>query len=238
MAAAFARRAAAEHAETAAGYSTLEGAYFAIDYPTEWRVETNEGSRGSYLDTTIRSMRDPNKLLRVDVAPNAPYADPMKNAEPVESAVGREAGYREISFERTTFNGYDAVRWEFLVPEQGVLLHKVDVMFVDDDGDGVAVLTQAPASVYRFWTGQFSRIRGSLVPNDTAPTSDTSVQSDSDFCTTHECIANFDNGTGYIVQCVDGTWSHSGGIQGACSYHGGETSNIYAGPPAPSSLVA
>jgi hypothetical protein len=28
-------------------------------------------------------------------------------------------------------------------------------------------------------------------------------------------------GTGSLVQCRDGTWSHSGGIQGACSWHGG-----------------
>ena len=42
-----------------------------------------------------------------------------------------------------------------------------------------------------------------------------------DFCDTHACIENFDNGTGYVVQCADGTYSHSGGIQGACSWHGG-----------------
>lgn len=44
----------------------------------------------------------------------------------------------------------------------------------------------------------------------------------SDFCSTHTCIGNFDNGNGYVVQCADGTWSHSGGESGACSYHGGE----------------
>ena len=42
-----------------------------------------------------------------------------------------------------------------------------------------------------------------------------------DFCDTHECIPNFGNGRGYPVQCEDGTWSQSGGIQGACSWHGG-----------------
>ena len=43
-----------------------------------------------------------------------------------------------------------------------------------------------------------------------------------DFCSTHPCIGNFDNGNGYIVECADGMWSHSGGEPGACSYHGGE----------------
>ena len=42
------------------------------------------------------------------------------------------------------------------------------------------------------------------------------------FCLTHSCIGNFGSGRGSIVECSDGTWSHSGGIQGACSSHGGE----------------
>lgn len=42
------------------------------------------------------------------------------------------------------------------------------------------------------------------------------------FCSIHDCIPNYSNGNGYTVQCADGTYSHSGGIQGACSYHGGE----------------
>jgi hypothetical protein len=43
-----------------------------------------------------------------------------------------------------------------------------------------------------------------------------------DFCTTHSCIGDWTNPSGYIVQCADGTWSHSGGVSGACSWHGGE----------------
>jgi hypothetical protein len=42
------------------------------------------------------------------------------------------------------------------------------------------------------------------------------------FCLTHTCIANFGNGHGSVVQCSDGEWSHSGGLSGACAYHGGE----------------
>jgi hypothetical protein len=34
-------------------------------------------------------------------------------------------------------------------------------------------------------------------------------------------IPNYENGTGYRVQCADGMYSHSGGRQGACSGHGG-----------------
>lgn len=45
---------------------------------------------------------------------------------------------------------------------------------------------------------------------------------DVEFCSAHKCIPNFPNGNGYIVQCADGEWSHSGGLSGACSDHGGE----------------
>jgi hypothetical protein len=50
---------------------------------------------------------------------------------------------------------------------------------------------------------------------------------DGSFCDTHACIDNFDNGSGYVVKCADGEWSHSGGRPGACSYHGGETGDTY-----------
>lgn len=44
----------------------------------------------------------------------------------------------------------------------------------------------------------------------------------SGFCSTHRCVGNLDHEHDSIVQCVDGTWSHSGGRQGACSGHRGE----------------
>jgi hypothetical protein len=58
---------------------------------------------------------------------------------------------------------------------------------------------------------------------DTGSADGSGGTSDASFCDTHHCIPNFDNGNGYIVQCRDGMWSHSGGIQGACSHHGGES---------------
>ena len=42
------------------------------------------------------------------------------------------------------------------------------------------------------------------------------------FCSYFDCIPSFwDSTNGYVVQCSDGTFSHSGGRQGVCSYHGG-----------------
>jgi hypothetical protein len=48
---------------------------------------------------------------------------------------------------------------------------------------------------------------------------------DGQFCQSHTCIENFPYGHGTVVKCSDGEWSHSGGIQGACSDHGGEVNS-------------
>jgi hypothetical protein len=45
---------------------------------------------------------------------------------------------------------------------------------------------------------------------------------DAKFCSEHECIGSFQTEGGTIVECSDGTYSHAGGISGACSHHGGE----------------
>jgi hypothetical protein len=45
----------------------------------------------------------------------------------------------------------------------------------------------------------------------------------SDFCNYFNCIPSFWESTlGYVDECNDGTYSHSGGRSGACSYHDGE----------------
>lgn len=52
----------------------------------------------------------------------------------------------------------------------------------------------------------------------------------SDICTYFtSCIANFRNGRGYMVECNDGTYSMSGGIEDACSYHEGVKRPVYSG---------
>ena len=50
----------------------------------------------------------------------------------------------------------------------------------------------------------------------------------SDVCAYLNCIPSFWQHTnGYVDECVDGTFSHSGGVRGACSYHGGESQPVY-----------
>jgi hypothetical protein len=146
------RRVAAERAEVPTTTSNFEGAYFAIAYPSDRTAEASETPKGNYLDTTIRSSKDANKMLRVDVEPNSTSTDVWTNARDVEALLARQSAYRELGFTETTFQGYDAVRWEFVVAEHGVLLHKVDVFFTDDVGDSFALLTQTPAGSYRYWS--------------------------------------------------------------------------------------
>ena len=51
----------------------------------------------------------------------------------------------------------------------------------------------------------------------------------SNFCGYFNCIPSFWTSTnGYVDECTDGTYSHSGGVSGACSHHGGERRPLYS----------
>ena len=92
-------------------------------------------------------------------------------------------------------------------------------------------LAMDPTQDYHVCQGQQAGICGGPLAATTNPSPTGTAPSGSaapaDFCSTHVCIPSFASGTGYIVQCADGEWSHSGGNQGACSDHGGETSTTY-----------
>jgi len=49
----------------------------------------------------------------------------------------------------------------------------------------------------------------------------------SSFCSYFNCIASFWQGTGYITECGDQTYSKSGGHTGSCSKHGGDLRTLY-----------
>ncbi len=49
-----------------------------------------------------------------------------------------------------------------------------------------------------------------------------------DFCYYFDCIASFwDSTNGYVEQCADKMFSHSGGRSGSCSWHGGNYRPLY-----------
>lgn len=148
-----------------ASWTTYPGAYFSIAYPNTWTVRDAEQSRGSYLDTTIVSPNDPNILIRVDVTPGANSPDPETAAAPVVAALRREQGYQELDYTLFSFQGYNALYWEFLVPEGGVLLHKVEVVFTSGNGDDFGLLVQAPDNVYSSYSTFFTDVLNSLTVN-------------------------------------------------------------------------
>lgn len=145
-----------------ASLEIFDGARFDVSFPSGWVVETAEEDKGAYEDTTIHHPGDRRVFLRVDVSDGTP--DHEASAREVESLVARQPGYRRLDFSPTILSGRDATRWEFLVLEGGVQMRKVDVFFTDGAGDGVAVLTAAPASRFAAWETIFEQLRASVRP--------------------------------------------------------------------------
>ena len=93
--------------------------------------------------------------------------------------------------------------------------------------------SSAQIGCYAVWTFKTRVYSRSIVITETetkylisrdftsAPPQAVSAPASGDFCATHVCIPNYPNGTGSTVRCRDGSYSHSGGRQGACSHHGG-----------------
>ena len=49
------------------------------------------------------------------------------------------------------------------------------------------------------------------------------------FCTYFTCVSTFWTATsGYVAECVDGHYTHSGGVSGACSHNGGVLRALYS----------
>lgn len=82
--------------------------------------------------------------------------------------------------------------------------------------EGKIYLRTAQIAIAANWAKLYAILtKPTPAPQQTQPTSQAG------FCSTHQCIPNFDQGTGTIVQCQDGEYSHSGGESGVCSGHGG-----------------
>jgi hypothetical protein len=49
-------------------------------------------------------------------------------------------------------------------------------------------------------------------------------------CDYFACVAKFESGTGFMVECADGRYSLSGGRTAVCASHGGASRPVYSGP--------
>ena len=140
-----------------------EGQTFAILYPSTWEIVSSERamSWGGY-DTTIQAEGDPSRLMRVDVTLDANSPSPEAAAAPVIKALRPQRGYAELSLEHIDFNGYDALRWEFTVEERGLLLHKIDIFFIDELGNTWALLAQSPDNEWPQAEQSYERLLGTF----------------------------------------------------------------------------
>lgn len=147
---------------TASSVQTYPGTDFSIDYPSSFTIVSAEANKGTYFDTTIESG---NYLIRVDENPTGGSGSVDAAAAPVLAGLRTENGYRELSLTHTTFQGYEALRWEFEVPERGTLLHKTDTFFITGTGSEWAILSQAPAVDWARVAPAFSAIESSFQAN-------------------------------------------------------------------------
>jgi Trypsin-like peptidase domain len=141
--------------------STYYGRSFSIRYPGGWRITTAEHNYGSYTDTSIVDPANPAWLLRIDEGRHR-SPTPERAAQPVIKTLESERGYKQISRKRVLFDRSPALRWEFVVPEKGVLLHKVDIFVTADGHHDWAILFQAPATEWRYAGHRFSASVASL----------------------------------------------------------------------------
>jgi S1-C subfamily serine protease len=147
--------------------ATYPGQAFTIDYPSSWQVRNAEAPQSwGGTDTTIVSPTDSSILVRVDVRPNTSVSSPQAAAQPVIDGLRGQPGYQQLDLSPDTVDGFPALHWEFLVDEGGVLMHKEDDFFIDTtNGDGVAVLSQAPADQYSGLASEFASLRSTLSMN-------------------------------------------------------------------------
>ena len=146
---------------------SYNGTAFSVEYPPDGS-SSQPNNRHSYgTDTTLASPSAPTTtIVRIDVSTNAPHISLRALAQPEITALSREAGYRLIALTGGSVDGFPALRWEFEVDENGTLLQKEDDFFVDSaNDDGVAILTEAPASEYSAYATAFAAIRQTLLMN-------------------------------------------------------------------------
>ena len=149
-------------APASAQTATFTARAFSIKYPAGWIIQTNQKRYPWGTDTTVVSPANAHTLLRVDVSPNLKTSDPLSASRAEISQVSQQPGYQQLGLTSNTVNGNPGERWEFLVNDNGVVEHSVDQFIVTPHGDGLAILTQAPASQYASLAEEFTALRQTI----------------------------------------------------------------------------
>jgi hypothetical protein len=210
-----------------AGLAPYRARLYSAEVPLGW-TRTREQT-GSTLRTTSE-WEDPSHPRRYLVIDTSEYEDytPREKAESVRAQVAHHPSYQEIAFGPERVGSREGWKWVFRLSGD----QRADY-FVSDCNTTFAVLGSTSPRDFRRYERLFRSVAETVSPScpdvgpppdDPQPLPDPAPNPDSDeadFCQTRRCIPNFYEGQGSIVQCADGSWSHSGGRPGACSYHGG-----------------
>jgi hypothetical protein len=128
--------------------------------PAGWANWEMDERGWSYVVT-----RDHRVQARIEVTPDVRTHDPAVLANRARRVARRRPGYHEIRFRRETMNGEDAVRFDYLMREDGTKLRFESVFFVDSYGRGIGFFERVPAVSYHAWSVVFQHMRNSLSIN-------------------------------------------------------------------------
>jgi hypothetical protein len=154
---------AAPATETAPVLDRYEAPQFSLRYPRGWRISSHDTGAAGSSETTIASRGAPGVLVRVDVSRGTADAQATVAARAL-TAAALNPGYRKLALGVTSIAGFDGARWDYLVREHGVELHRTEVVFTDSRGNGYALVEQAPSAVFAHWQRTFDDVRESLLP--------------------------------------------------------------------------
>jgi hypothetical protein len=150
-------------APAALGAQLYDGQAFAIAYPGGWWVHNAEQPGRTGTQTTILDPADHARRIRIEVAAHAPRT-PRAQLMPAVRRLRRTPGYSEFELGRSAFRGRPALRWEFVHERRGRALHTVALLFADERGRGILLVTQAPQDGYRRWAPDLRGARDSFLP--------------------------------------------------------------------------
>ncbi len=136
------------------------GTDFSIDYPTGW-VVSHIPETGGNIDSTFQPPGAGGVLIRVDENP-AGNESLAASAAPEMAHLESEPTYSLVSLTNGSFDGVPCLRWEFEVTEDGIRLHKVDILFSDSYGHGWGVLFQSPGALWGLDSGMLQNFAGTF----------------------------------------------------------------------------
>jgi hypothetical protein len=119
------------------GTATYTTGTYAANYPAGWSILEDNVDKGAYTETKLQSP-DAGAAVLIDRTPGTAL-DPQAEAQGVETATARTAGYRRVAFHPVSLGGRPGFQWVFDLPSG----RRVDY-FTNIGGGRFAVLGDGP----------------------------------------------------------------------------------------------